>query len=77
MYEFSDMSPKKENNKGGGNTPTQKSAAKITKKYRACGKRMFPQKREKVQRALYDVCKNSQSIRKAAEGEVHAYTCIK
>ncbi|XP_062593403.1 uncharacterized protein LOC134254888 [Saccostrea cucullata] len=60
------MPPKKVYNKGGGHTPNQKSAAKITKKYKTCGKRMSPQRREKVRRALYDVSKNNQSIRKAA-----------
>ncbi|XP_062618275.1 uncharacterized protein LOC134279876 [Saccostrea cucullata] len=48
------MPPKKVYNKGGGHTPNQKSAAKITKKYKTCGKRMSPQRREKVRRALYD-----------------------
>lgn len=41
------MSPKKVKNKGGGNTPTQKSAAKITKKYRGCGKRCLHTKGKK------------------------------
>lgn len=70
------MSPKKVKNKGGGNTPTQKSAAKITKKYRGCGKRMSPHKRQKVRRALYDVSKNNQSIRKAAEENELSYSFL-
>lgn len=62
------MSPKKLKNKGGGNTPTQK--------YRGCGKRMSPHKRQKVRRALYDVSKNNQSIRKAAEENELSYSFL-
>ncbi|XP_048757423.2 uncharacterized protein LOC125667806 [Ostrea edulis] len=48
------MPPKKLKTKTGGNTPTQKSAANIARKYKACGKRMSPKRRERVRRALYN-----------------------
>lgn len=58
------MPPKKLKTKTGGNTPTQKSAANIARKYKACGKRMSPKRRERVRRALYNVSTNEQSIKK-------------
>lgn len=68
------MGPKKSDTKRGlSNTPTQQSAKKICKKY---GKRMTPQKRQRVRRALYDVSANKSSIRQAAEENELPYSFL-
>ena len=54
-------------------SPAQKSAQKIRKKY---GKRMTPQKRQRVRRALYDVSANKISIHKAAEEHELSYSFL-
>lgn len=54
-------------------SPAQKSAQKIRKKY---GKRMTPQKRQRVRRALYDVSANKISIHKATEEHELSYSFL-
>ncbi|KAH3820405.1 hypothetical protein DPMN_122151 [Dreissena polymorpha] len=47
-------------------SPAQKSAKAVSNKYKLKGKRMSPRKTMAVRRALYSVCNESMSLRKAA-----------
>ena len=58
------MAPKKRKSLTIGCSPAQKSAKEIKKKYR--GKRMSPDKKMRVRRALYNVCNTDLTLRKAA-----------
>ncbi|XP_060563977.1 jerky protein-like [Ruditapes philippinarum] len=63
------MGPK---HKGPG-TPTQKKAKTILKKY---GRRMTPDKRQRLRKALFSVSKEGKSLRKAAEENSLTYSFL-
>ncbi|WAR12712.1 hypothetical protein MAR_026892, partial [Mya arenaria] len=58
------MGPKRRGAASSCRSPAQKSAKAIAKKYR--GKKMTPEKAANVRRALYSVCNEKLSLRKAA-----------
>jgi hypothetical protein len=61
---FQVMGPKRKPKAAAQASPAQKSAKAIRKKYK--GTRMTPERVNRVRRALYSVCNNEMSLRKAA-----------
>ena len=69
------MGPKQKRKQSICSTPTQRSANKIAKKYHS--KRMTPDRRDRIKRALYSVSsKKSISIRKAAQENDLSYSFL-